>query len=66
MTGTLTVGVDIGGTNLRAAVVDADGQPVQAQLSRTVSAQRDGKAGKGDKRAYSRAGSTAVPALNAS
>lgn len=40
---------------------DADGQPVQAQPSRTVSAQRDGKAGKGDKRAYSRAGSTAVP-----
>lgn len=26
VTGTLTVGVDIGGTNLRAAVVDADGQ----------------------------------------
>ena len=25
-TGSLTVGVDIGGTNLRAAVVDADGQ----------------------------------------
>lgn len=40
---------------------DADGQPVEAQPSRTVSAQRDGKPGKGDKSAYSRAGSTAVP-----
>ena len=37
---------------------DADGQP---HPSRTVSAQRDRKPGKGDKSAYSRAGSTAVP-----
>ena len=37
---------------------DAEGQPVEAPSD---SLARDGKPGKGDKKAYSRAGSTAVP-----
>ena len=39
---------------------DADGQPVEARTTRTAYGKA-GKGGKGDKRAYSRAGSTAVP-----
>ena len=39
-------------------VRDAEGQPVEAP---SASLARDGKPGKGDKKAYSRAGSTAVP-----
>ena len=42
------------------AVRDADGQPVESTRA-AVPAPRDGKPGKGDKSAYSRAGSTAVP-----
>lgn len=44
-----------------AVVRDADGQPVEASTGPMTTVTRDGKPGKGDKAAYSRAGSTAVP-----